>query len=192
MFKIDNLMESLTGYFEARVELIKMDIKKDIAVGVSNAVYYGILAMVALLALITLNFAIGYLLGAVFNNTWLGFLVLALVYFAIAGVMVAFRENNFISTNVKASMLANEPKGKSDSNRHSVLSDDMSEKDNAKDPDESGFTTAATYHDNDEPASDTYKMETRYNKPKEVNDRERVSNDSKKDPKIKHHNSERN
>jgi uncharacterized membrane protein YqjE len=112
MFKIDNLMESLTGYFEAKVELIKLDVKQEGAKLIATAAVFMIAALIVLLALITLTIGLGALLNKAFDSNYLGYIVIAVVYLIIAGIMIAMKDS--ISGGITKSILSSEGKPKTD------------------------------------------------------------------------------
>src|SRR5688572_10241369 len=45
-FKVDSLLGNLTGYVETRVELLKIEVKEDVAKGLAQAVSYLFIAFV--------------------------------------------------------------------------------------------------------------------------------------------------
>lgn len=103
MFKIDNLMESLTGYIEAKVELIKIDIKQEGARLIATAIIYTFMTLLALLALISLTIGLGALLNKAFDSEYLGYLLITVIYLAIAGVIFAMKDS--MADGIRKSML---------------------------------------------------------------------------------------
>jgi uncharacterized membrane protein YqjE len=90
-FKIDSIIENLTGLVETRVELLKVEVKEDVSKGLAQAVAYlfiaFILALFVTFVSIALAFAIGEKLG-----TFAGFSIVGVFYLIIGLILWFFRE----------------------------------------------------------------------------------------------------
>lgn len=89
--KLDSLIANLSGYVEARVELLKVEIKEDIARAIARTLVFIILAFVATLFIFFVSIAIAYKLGehiGVFG----GFAIVA-AFYAVVGIILWVTRN---------------------------------------------------------------------------------------------------
>ena len=85
-FKIDSLIENLTGLVETRVELVKIELKENLAKGLAQAVAYLLIAFILALFITFLSIAVALVLSAQLGN-FAGFSIVGLVYL-IAGLIL--------------------------------------------------------------------------------------------------------
>lgn len=85
-------MSNLTGYIEARIELMKVEIKEDVAKALSKAVVFAIVGFVATLFILFLSMAVAYKIAEV-TSPFIGFLVVA-GFYLIAGLILWFTRDN--------------------------------------------------------------------------------------------------
>lgn len=88
--KLDSLIENLTGYVEARIELTKMEIKEDIAKGLSKVVLFILMGAVFTLFIILISVAIAHLIAKSIG-TFGGFAVVAGFYLLLGLLLFAFK-----------------------------------------------------------------------------------------------------
>jgi uncharacterized membrane protein YqjE len=91
-FKLDNLIENLTGYFETKVELIKVEAKEQVASGLSKAITYMIISFFFSLVLIMLSIGVAIALGNVIGPFG-GFAVIATFYLVVGIILFAKRQS---------------------------------------------------------------------------------------------------
>ncbi len=95
-FKLDSLIENLTGFVETRVELLKIEVKEDVAKGLAKAAAGLIIGFVAFLFVVFVSIGIALLiaehLGAV-----AGFFIVSGVYL-LAGVILVLARAKVISS----------------------------------------------------------------------------------------------
>lgn len=84
--KLDSLMANMAGYVETRVELLKVEMKEDIARALSKAAVFIILAFVATLFIFFISMAVAYKIGEQIG-TFGGFAVVAAFYALVALVL---------------------------------------------------------------------------------------------------------
>jgi hypothetical protein len=89
--KLDTLIANLTGYVEAKVELVKVEAKKEVAAGTSRAITYLLIAFVFGMVLFFLSFGIAIVLSDVLGK-FAGYGIIALVYLITGLILVARRE----------------------------------------------------------------------------------------------------
>lgn len=94
-FKVDSLLSNLAGYAEARVELLKVEVKEDLSKGLARGVSYLIIAFVFALMLTFLSVAAALLIGKVIGVIG-GFGVVASVYLII-GLLLWFKRDKLIA-----------------------------------------------------------------------------------------------
>lgn len=89
--KLDGLIESITGYVEARIEILKIEIKEDVAKAIASALIYALIGIGLVLFIFFVSFAIAVKLGE-YVSTFQGFAIVAGFYFLIALLTFRFRK----------------------------------------------------------------------------------------------------
>ena len=92
LFKLDGLLDNVTGYVEARIELLKLDIKEDIARGLAKAAVFIVLGFVLTLFVLLISMALAFKIAESWGN-FAGFSIIAGVYLLIA-LILYFRKNS--------------------------------------------------------------------------------------------------
>ena len=85
-FKVDSLLSNLAGYLEARVELVKVELKEEVKKGLARGVAYLSIAFVFAVALVFLSVAAALLIGKAIGLIE-GFAVVACVYLVIGSIL---------------------------------------------------------------------------------------------------------
>lgn len=85
------MASNLTGYVEARMELLKIEIKEDVARGVSKVVVFVVLAFAFMLFLFFISVASAYWIAESLG-TPAGFAIVSGVYLLIAIILFVKRE----------------------------------------------------------------------------------------------------
>ena len=94
-FKVDSLLSNLSGYVETRVELLKIEVKEDLAKSLAKGISYLLIAFVLALFIIFFSIAVALLLSARLGN-FAGFSIVGLVYF-ITGLILWLSREKIIS-----------------------------------------------------------------------------------------------
>src|SRR5689334_10878725 len=94
-FKVDSLISNLTGFVETRVELLKIEVKEDLAKGLAQAVAYLFIAFIFALFITFLSIGLAMLIGARLGN-FAGFSIVAGIYL-VAGLILWFSRSDIIS-----------------------------------------------------------------------------------------------
>lgn len=104
--KLDSLMESLTGFVEARLELVKYELKEDASKILSKAAVYGMVLMVATFVLLFISLAVALQLS-VSLGYFGGFAVVASVYLLGGAVLYLSREKliNGLERRIRKAMV---------------------------------------------------------------------------------------
>lgn len=77
---MEKLIENISRYLEARIELIKVDLQQKVAGAIVSAVQLGLIAVTLLFAFIFANLALANFLNSVIGNSYAGYLILAGFY----------------------------------------------------------------------------------------------------------------
>lgn len=99
---LDTLIRSVSGYIEARVELIKMEIREEITRHLSRLIVTLTGLLLALSALGFLSITLALVLNETLESPYLGFLIVGGSYLLIALLIFAFRDS--ISRSVQKGM----------------------------------------------------------------------------------------
>jgi uncharacterized membrane protein YdcZ (DUF606 family) len=95
IFKVDNLISNLTGYVETKVELLKIEVKEELARSLAKAVAYIFIAFIFAVFVIFLSIAAALQLATSLGNV-VGFSIVAGVYL-VAGLITWFSRVGLIS-----------------------------------------------------------------------------------------------
>lgn len=90
-FKVDSLLSNLTGYVESRVELLKVEVKEDLARSLAQAATYLFIAFILALFLTFMSIALALLLSARLGSV-AGFSIVGGVYLVTGGILWLSRE----------------------------------------------------------------------------------------------------
>ena len=103
---VDTLVRTFTEYVEARVELIKKEIRDEIATQVSKIIVMIFLMLIGLLTLAFLSIAAGFLLSEWLGSTTYGFLCIGGMYLLFSIILWLGRDgaSNAIAENIKKKM----------------------------------------------------------------------------------------
>jgi len=93
--KLDNLTETLTGYVEARVQLLKIEVREDIAKAITRALVFAVIILLAFLFIIFFSLATALFINRYFNENYLGFLIVGGFYLTSFVLSLAFRNQLF-------------------------------------------------------------------------------------------------
>lgn len=91
-FKLDSMASNLTGYVEARMELLKIEIKEDVARGVSKVVVFVVLAFAFMLFIFFISVGLAYWIGESLGAP-AGFAIVSAVYLLIAIILFVKRDD---------------------------------------------------------------------------------------------------
>jgi hypothetical protein len=90
---LEKWVENFEGYLDARIELAKFDIREAAIDFFTRGAIYASLAFLGLVCLLCLNFAIGYWLSSLFENSFSGFFLLTAFYLLLF-LIIFFNRNN--------------------------------------------------------------------------------------------------
>lgn len=90
-FKLEGLINNLTGYIETRLELVKYELKEDIARAMAKIAIVMVIALFFTLFLLFISVTAAYLLAELVG-VYGGFGIVAGVYLVLLLVVIFFRE----------------------------------------------------------------------------------------------------
>ncbi|MBS1682352.1 MAG: phage holin family protein [Bacteroidetes bacterium] len=90
-FRIDNLVNSLSGYVETRVELLKLELREEVARVVSHGLMLVVLFLLGLLFLVFFSFGLANYFNKFFNDQYAGYWIVSAIYLLLFLVLISFR-----------------------------------------------------------------------------------------------------
>jgi len=102
LFKLDGLVNNLTGYVETRIELLKYEIKEDMAKAIARISLVLLTALLFTFFLLFISVSIAIKIGESLGN-FAGFGIVAGFYFLVMLIIILFRESisNSIEEKIK-------------------------------------------------------------------------------------------
>jgi uncharacterized membrane protein YqjE len=102
-FRLDSLVNSLTGYVETRVELLKIEVREEIVKVVSYGLMIAICCLLGLLCLVFLSIGLANYISEQFRTSFTGYWIVSGSYALIFFVIILFRKNigRFIEDHLK-------------------------------------------------------------------------------------------
>ena len=91
--RLDHLMESVTGYVEARIELLKIEIREDVAKVLAKALMILIVVFLALIFLLFLSIGLAHYLNNFFEKSQVGYWIVAGIYGLPCLIFIVFRKS---------------------------------------------------------------------------------------------------
>jgi hypothetical protein len=92
-FSLEKWVENFEGYLDARIELAKYDARETMVEILTKGIIGFSLAILGLIVLVCLNFAIGYWLSSLLANTYSGFVILTGFYLFLF-ILLFLNKNN--------------------------------------------------------------------------------------------------
>jgi uncharacterized membrane protein YqjE len=91
-FKLDSLKENLSGYIEARVALLKMEVREDVAKVITRALVFGVIAFLGLLFIVFLSLGLALFINRYFQESYVGFYIVAGFYLLLFLIAIVFKK----------------------------------------------------------------------------------------------------
>jgi uncharacterized membrane protein YqjE len=91
--KLDSLVNHVTGYVEARIELMKVEIREDIAKTVARAIVVVTLILVGFLFLLFLSIGLAHFIIYYVQSSYFGYWAVAGLYGAFFLLLFMFRKS---------------------------------------------------------------------------------------------------
>jgi hypothetical protein len=90
-FKIDGLIQNLSGYIEARAELLKHEIKEEISKLLSKLSLIFALTIIFLIAIVFMSVGLAFYIGQILNQV-LGFIIVGSIYLVLGIIIFIYRD----------------------------------------------------------------------------------------------------
>jgi hypothetical protein len=89
-FKIDGLIENISGYIEARAELLKIEVKEEITRSMAKLSFILAVTICFLIAIIFMSVGLAFYIGQLINPV-VGFLIVGALYF-LGGIVISYNK----------------------------------------------------------------------------------------------------
>lgn len=93
--KLDILKENLLGYVEARVALLKLEVREDVAKVITRALVFGVIIFLASLFILFLSLGIAFFINQYFKEDFLGFWIVSGFYLTLFIISIVLRKHLF-------------------------------------------------------------------------------------------------
>lgn len=91
--KIDSLVENLSGYVDARVKLLKIEIKEEVASVLSKGLVHLAIAFFVFLFLVFFSIGVANYLNVILNNSFAGYWIISCFYLILFVLFIVFRKS---------------------------------------------------------------------------------------------------
>lgn len=78
--RLDGLIENLSGYVESRIELLKIEIREDVAKAMAKTLIFLVMFFLAFLFLIFLSIGLAHFLNQYLAHSYAGYWIVAAIY----------------------------------------------------------------------------------------------------------------
>ena len=90
--KLDKILDNLTGYVETKLELYRIQFKEEVARAIGVLALVMVAVAVFGLMVVFFSLALANHLNTVLDSTYIGFLIIAVVYLILGILLIKFRE----------------------------------------------------------------------------------------------------
>ncbi len=94
-FKLDSLKENLTGYVDARVQLLKLEVREDMAKVMTRTLVFGVILFLGFLFVIFFSLGLALFINQYFHESYMGFWIVGSFYLILFILSVAFKKQIF-------------------------------------------------------------------------------------------------
>lgn len=101
--RIDHLVDNLSGYVEARVELLKIEIREDVAKVLARGMMVIIILLMSLLFLLFFSVGLAHFLNSYFEAAYIGYWIVSGIYGIPCLIFIAFRKQ--IGQSIEKAMM---------------------------------------------------------------------------------------
>lgn len=91
-FRLDSLTEDLSGYVEARVELLKIEVREEVAKALTRAMVIGAIVLLGVLCLLFVSLGAALFINQYFVDTYAGFFLVGGFYLILLLLSFGFRK----------------------------------------------------------------------------------------------------
>jgi hypothetical protein len=90
--KLDGLIDNISGYVDARVKLLKIEVREDVAKVITRGLVFAVLFLIGFMFVVFLSIGIALILNQYFTNDFVGFLIVSGFYLFVFLVAVIMRK----------------------------------------------------------------------------------------------------
>lgn len=90
--KLDGLLENLSGYIDARVKLLKLEVREEVAKVMTQGLLLALLSLVGFLFIVFISIGIALFINQYYAESYVGFVWVAGFYLLFFIVMFGFRK----------------------------------------------------------------------------------------------------
>ncbi len=101
MLKISEIVQTIKGIVEARIGLVRQEIQDEFVGILSRLILLIVIGSMLLLVFLFLSLSMAFFLSQVTKSPYLGFLIVALMYFLIVLVLVLSRDSLKIQEKIQ-------------------------------------------------------------------------------------------
>jgi uncharacterized membrane protein YqjE len=91
--RLDGVFNNLTGYVEARIELLKIEIKEDVAKVLASALIFMVVFFFGFMFMVFFSIAVAHILNQYFNASYFGYSIVAGFYLIGFLIFMIFRKS---------------------------------------------------------------------------------------------------
>ncbi|OEK03139.1 hypothetical protein BFP97_17140 [Roseivirga sp. 4D4] len=96
LFDLDKLVDTLTGFLETKIELLKLDAQEESTKLIAKAVVSLMIAVLCLMALLLISIGLSNVLNSYLESNFLGYIIVGALYLCFAGI-VYFRRKSLLN-----------------------------------------------------------------------------------------------
>jgi hypothetical protein len=104
-FKFDGILDVVKGYVDAKIQLLKLDVKEKASNIITTLLFMMLLLFSFLMMLVFASLALGHYLNTLFDSEFMGFALLALFYLVLVLIMAFNVTKGFLHRKIKNMML---------------------------------------------------------------------------------------
>ena len=104
MLKIGEIIQTLKGIVETKVELIKLEIQDEFLGVISRLLLLFLMSAICLLVLLFFSLSLAFYLSQFTNSPFMGFLLVGLLYLVILAFLYLTRYSKTIQRNIQEGM----------------------------------------------------------------------------------------
>ena len=113
-FKVDAIIENLTGLIEARLELAKIEIKEEVARTGARIIAGVVFAFLGVMIVIFLSISLATWLNYIIGSIFLGSVIVTVFYLLVLVLLVVFKVHVWLQEKIEAMLIEQDDTNQSD------------------------------------------------------------------------------
>jgi len=105
LLKFDNIVDALSGYLERKFELLKIELKEDVAKIVSRIIILSVAMLILFMLLLFASFLLATYLNFIFGNNYMGFGIVSLFYLSMFLLLILFKNKLNLEKGIEEYLL---------------------------------------------------------------------------------------